>query len=189
MFHDIYDFKRSWVWYGIYLLISSGSHSPHQPAVSWKILSYPHILITPPDLHYFWHFLAKYPGLLTIGEQNPPKYGGICFHPWWNPQTPKLISWLVGGWTNPFEKYARQNGFIFPNFRGENSKNIWNHHPVDLLGVIPLDVSRDRLHSAALQLRDKGQELLGRCQQTAAFHPLNQKISRGIYVWNIIYNL
>ena len=25
---------------------------------------------------------------------------------------------LVGGWTNPFEKYARQNGFIFPNFRG-----------------------------------------------------------------------
>ena len=32
---------------------------------------------------------------------------------------------LVGGWTNPFEKYARQNGFIFPNFRGEHSKNIW----------------------------------------------------------------
>ena len=35
------------------------------------------------------------------------------------------ISWyddLVGGWTNPFEKYARQNGFIFPNFRGENKK-------------------------------------------------------------------
>ena len=27
--------------------------------------------------------------------------------------------------TNPFEKYARQNGFIFPNFRGKNSKNIW----------------------------------------------------------------
>ena len=26
---------------------------------------------------------------------------------------------LVGGF-NPFEKYARQNGFIFPNFRGEN---------------------------------------------------------------------
>ena len=31
---------------------------------------------------------------------------------------------LVGGF-NPFEKYARQNGFIFPNFRGENSKNVW----------------------------------------------------------------
>ena len=34
---------------------------------------------------------------------------------------------LVGGWTNPFEKYARQNGHL-PQHRGENSKNIWNHH-------------------------------------------------------------
>ena len=30
---------------------------------------------------------------------------------------------LVGGF-NPSEKYARQMGFIFPNFRGENSKNV-----------------------------------------------------------------
>ena len=29
--------------------------------------------------------------------------------------------YLVGGF-NPFEKYARQNGFIFPNFRGEHKK-------------------------------------------------------------------
>ena len=28
---------------------------------------------------------------------------------------------LLGGF-NPSEKYARQMGFIFPNFRGENSK-------------------------------------------------------------------
>ena len=27
---------------------------------------------------------------------------------------------LVGGWTNPSEKYARQNGFIVPDFRVEN---------------------------------------------------------------------
>ena len=35
---------------------------------------------------------------------------------------------LVGGWTNPFEKYACQNG----NLRkiGLNITNIWNHHPV-----------------------------------------------------------
>ena len=26
------------------------------------------------------------------------------------------------GGFNPFEKYARQIGFIFPNFRGENEK-------------------------------------------------------------------
>ena len=32
---------------------------------------------------------------------------------------------LVGGWTNPFEKYARQIGIISLNFRGENAKNIW----------------------------------------------------------------
>ena len=29
---------------------------------------------------------------------------------------------LVGAWTNPSEKYDCQNGFIFPNFRGENPK-------------------------------------------------------------------
>ena len=27
-------------------------------------------------------------------------------------------------WNNPFEKYDRQNGFIFPNFRDENSQNF-----------------------------------------------------------------
>ena len=31
---------------------------------------------------------------------------------------------LLGGWTNPFEKYDRQIGFIFPNFRGEHKKLI-----------------------------------------------------------------
>ena len=38
---------------------------------------------------------------------------------------------LVGGWTNPFEKYGRQNGFIFPNFRGEHKKCLSCH----LLGI------------------------------------------------------
>ena len=32
-----------------------------------------------------------------------------------------LQKWL-GGWTNPLEKYARQNGFIFLKVRGENKK-------------------------------------------------------------------
>ncbi len=45
-------------------------------------------------------------------------------------------TFLVGGWTNPSEKYDRQNGFIFPNFRGENSKNIWNHH-LDIGWIAP----------------------------------------------------
>ena len=32
----------------------------------------------------------------------------------------KQIWLVVGGWTNPLEKYARQNGFIFLKDRGEN---------------------------------------------------------------------
>ena len=35
---------------------------------------------------------------------------------------------VVGGWTNPFEKYDRQNGFIFPNFRGEHKQYLSCHH-------------------------------------------------------------
>ena len=31
---------------------------------------------------------------------------------------------LVGGFNHPFEKYARQIGFIFPNFRGEHKKRF-----------------------------------------------------------------
>ena len=38
---------------------------------------------------------------------------------------------LVGGWTNPSEKYARQNGFIFPNFRGENTKKKLSCHHLE----------------------------------------------------------
>ena len=41
--------------------------------------------------------------------------------------------WLVTSWwlnPTPLKKYDRQNGFIFPNFRGAHSKNTWNnHHP------------------------------------------------------------
>ena len=33
-----------------------------------------------------------------------------------------MYTFLVGGFSNPSEKYARQNGFIFPNFRGENKQ-------------------------------------------------------------------
>ena len=37
-----------------------------------------------------------------------------------------MIHNVVGGWTNPFEKYARQLG-SFPQVRVK-LKNIWNHH-------------------------------------------------------------
>ena len=42
---------------------------------------------------------------------------------------------LVGGF-NPFEKYARQNGFIFPNFRGENSKKSFKMPPPSVAVVV-----------------------------------------------------
>ena len=38
---------------------------------------------------------------------------------------PRPLRILSGWWLNhPSEKYARQNGFIFPNFRGENKKSL-----------------------------------------------------------------
>ena len=39
------------------------------------------------------------------------------------------IKKLVGGWTNPFEKYARQIGSWNPKVRGEHKKYLSNHQP------------------------------------------------------------
>ena len=41
---------------------------------------------------------------------------------------------LVGGF-NPFEKYARQNGFIFPKVRGENSQKYLSYHHLEIDGT------------------------------------------------------
>ena len=58
---------------------------------------------------------------------------------------------LVGG-CNPSEKYARQNGFIFPNFRGEH-KNIfelppprkkrWHQHTISSIPLIKVRISQN----------------------------------------------
>ena len=65
-------------------------------------------------------------------------YGLICLHQFKDPMNyrdckcinhPKTN--LVGGF-NPVEKYARQNRFIFPNFRGENKEYLSCHHLVNL---------------------------------------------------------
>ena len=61
-----------------------------------------------------------------------------------NPSLNFLNSWglgesyLIGGWTNPFEKYERQTGFIFPKVRGENKKCLKpppRIKPWDILGT------------------------------------------------------
>ena len=49
----------------------------------------------------------------------------------------EMTSFLVYGWTNPLEKYVRQNGFIVPNFWGENKKYLSCHHPVMFLSWTP----------------------------------------------------
>ena len=41
-------------------------------------------------------------------------------------------AWGVGGWTSQVEKYARQNGFIFPNFQGEDLKKLKKTPPRNL---------------------------------------------------------
>ena len=50
-----------------------------------------------------------------------------------NPWENEWFDLLVGGWTNPFEKYARQNGNL-PHI-GMKIKNIWNQHLVLILKV------------------------------------------------------
>ncbi len=59
-----------------------------------------------------------------------------------------IILELGGGWTNPFEKYARQIG-SFPQGSGWKLKNIWNHHLV----VFFLKPKTDILASLFLWIR------------------------------------
>ena len=69
--------------------------------------------------HPFWNGCFGYQVyIITVGRSREVK---------WPLFLPHLG--LVGGWTNPFEKYARQNG-SFPQV-GVKIKNIWNHHLVD----------------------------------------------------------
>ena len=56
----------------------------------------------------------------------------IWRHIWVFPKVGRSPKWmvsngkLVGGWTNPFEKYSSK--WVLPQI-GVNIKNIWNHHP------------------------------------------------------------
>ena len=61
---------------------------------------------------------------------------------------------LVGGWTNPFEKYARQIG-SFPQFSGWRKKTIWNHHlashDLDSMGfvrIVSVESRRAKMEAA-----------------------------------------
>ena len=54
-----------------------------------------------------------------------------------------LDVWLVGGWTNPSEKYVRQIG-SFPQIE-VNTKNVWNHHLVELFEPLEVQPTKQRM--------------------------------------------
>ena len=60
--------------------------------------------------------------LIMFHQNNMIKVVNTSLLSTWFPSFLIMFHHLVGGWTNPSEKYARQIGFIFPNFRGENRK-------------------------------------------------------------------
>ena len=72
-------------------------------AQNWQLVSTLDVSQNPGKIIGFQvltnHQLVSFPGISTKHQQ---------------------LSYLLGGWTNPFEKYARQNGFIFPKDRDEN---------------------------------------------------------------------
>ena len=57
-----------------------------------------------------------------------PKNGAFFFLGKLEKTNPRL--WLVGGWTNPFEKHAMVKMDHLPNFWGENKKYLSCHHLV-----------------------------------------------------------
>ena len=67
-------------------------------------------------LAIFYPWVDNFPGWWPA-EKNSPVTRYLQDHP----------TILVGGWTNPVEKYAQVKLDHFPRDRGENSKNNWKH--------------------------------------------------------------
>ncbi len=56
-----------------------------------------------------------------------------------------ILTWLVVVFPPTHLKNISQHGNIFPKFRGENSKNVWNHHQVthDFSSLTPFSSIKD----------------------------------------------
>ena len=76
------------------------------------------------------------------------------------------VNILVGGWTNPSEKYASQNGFIFPNFRGENKNSFELPPPSKYTSPSPMDAEPWVLPQPKWILTSSGSEPVGRLPMT-----------------------
>ena len=98
-------FCLQWRIYWMFLVFSHPAPPPHQNPTK-KHVKLNLLRFGPPKNHY----------------QQTTHWHGIAH----------LFS-LVGGWTNPSEKYARQNGNL-PQI-GVKIQNIWNHHPGFLFSV------------------------------------------------------
>ena len=87
-----------------------------------------------------WVGLRVAPFFYSVRVDHHPK-GSPPFFPmvvdFHHPKIKLIHRYLVGGWTNPSKKYARQIGWSFPNFRGENSRNIWftTNQDINFVGV------------------------------------------------------
>ena len=79
---------------------------------------------------------------LHLGSEGPSTYlpfgiCAICFDvkvsgSWLNqPHLKNIFDPKVSGWW--LNQYARQNGFIFPNYRGANKTYLSCHHPKTLI--------------------------------------------------------
>ena len=64
---------------------------------------------------------------------------------------------LVGGWTNPFEKYARQNGNL-PQTGLKNQKYLSCHHPVIYLQVQSIKSSLKNQHTSKINQKKHNHE-------------------------------
>ena len=95
--------------------------------LSQGFLCYPFLQCNIPnqEITHTWHMSSCY-------ILQPPSFMAFCFFPNSPPQPANNLrigpkKQLVGGFQPIWKIYKNmsQIGFIFPNFRGENEKNVW----------------------------------------------------------------
>ncbi len=93
---------------------------------------FPAIQASPIGTYHFiihinrWHYNRAADTFLAIIAIIHSKRHGSFSDRWFQ----SITNGLVGGWTNPLEKYARQNGFIFPGIGVNLKKYLGCHHQV-----------------------------------------------------------
>ena len=92
---------------------------------------------------------------------------------------------LIGGWTNSFEKYARQIGIISPRIRDENKKYL-KPPPSNSMGDSLIPYSQNSFKNKSLLQRETKKKSLGNSQRERSIgtHLFNlARDLRGPAVW------